>query len=270
MRERYLRRVPGRSGRSYLLADPDRPEGAYSDPRMPYRGGYGGYRGGRMPYRGGFPQSGFQQPWQQFNPGAQGQGAINPLDLPDDVQVWGHDENVQGGKTYRYQIRYYLYNPVYAISNVTKDPKDAQKLWIRSDWSDWTKPVKVPENVRFFLVAANPPSKAMFDVFRWSKGNWKKDQVRGAPGDNVGPEWTVVDVRRDPRSGSYVMLLNNKTEQLTRRDPQTDTGNPDYQNLKNEVEQPAEAATDQGPISPAVRDRSYGGAYGRPSYGRPR
>ena len=80
--------------------------------------------------------------------------SFDPAQLTVDVDVIAYDETAEPGKTYRYQMRYHILNPILGAINLVKNPAQAQKFSLASNPTDWTLPVDVPPAVTF----SSPPA----------------------------------------------------------------------------------------------------------------
>lgn len=141
-------------------------------------------------------------------------------DLSGDIYVWAHDETVEPEKTYRYQVRYYLKNPLYRKTQLVGDPTMAKTLLIVSPPSKWSDPVSIPAVTEFFMASGTSASSstAAFDVFHWQNGAWHLKPFTVAAGDMIGllsgsvnyeTGWTLVDLRMDAvRSEPRVILAD--------------------------------------------------------------
>lgn len=254
---------PAPAGRpSYAPDDSDRPTGGY-DPRSGYRGRYGrGGFGGRGPGFGGFNNAG------------NGNGAIDPLNLPADLTLWAHDETARPGQIYRYRVIYVMKNPLFGTAGIaTQQLSDL--LALTSPPSEWTAPVTVPAKTKFWVKAIRGGNNGVnLDVFQWVKGNWKAPKTMGMqPGDVVpGTDWTVVDVHAPSDSAGrdrdmYVLLTNDAGE-LSSRFPNIDNSDQTYKDLKDQTD--PKKATEQNPsaVMPGRGYRGYPTPGGRRPYGR--
>lgn len=115
------------------------------------------------------------------------------LDNPA-VKVWAHDVTVERGRTYRYQVRVVLNNPMFGQGNVMVPEQQewAKAPLVRSSPSAWSEPVKVDDESYYFIVGANPADRGMnrlasaraeLYVFKW--GRWRKGDAALEPGDRV-------------------------------------------------------------------------------------
>lgn len=117
-----------------------------------------------------------------------------PLLVNPAVKVWAHDVSVERGKTYRYQMRIVLNNPMFGQGNVMVPEQQewAKAPIVRSEPSVWTDPVKVDDESYYFIVGANPGDRQMNRIagaraelytFKW--GRWRKGDTQLEPGDRV-------------------------------------------------------------------------------------
>lgn len=163
------------------------------------------------------------------------QGDFDVMSLTQDLDLMVHDTTAVPGHTYRYQVKYDLYNPTWDSTNVAVQ-KVADQFALESQPSDWTQPVTIPSTTQIFVVNVSSQTQIVrFDVFEWKDGKITRSMVTATPGDAVKDE-TVVDIRQDAakRDTSYVLLVGpNGT--LSRQDKQADAANPDYDKLKAEV-----------------------------------
>jgi hypothetical protein len=84
--------------------------------------------------------------------------------------LWANDATVEPGKTYQYQMRPSIVNPVYSQRRVA----DAKARWIPElvgEWSEPTKDVTIPPVAQFFFVGtfAGRPN---LELHRWIYGQW--------------------------------------------------------------------------------------------------
>lgn len=240
---------PG-GGRTYPYYSPPPPGNRRSGGRGNYPGGFGPMGpmgpmgpygpampgGGRNPYppmpgAGRMPFPGGGQPGQGALGG--GNAVINIDQLQDDIRIWAHDDKAQPGKTYRYKLRYYVYNPLFELGNVAKDPNMTKPLTLKSPDSAWTQAVKVTDRINFWLVQATR-RQAKFDVFDWRGGEWNKKVRSLEPGDPIGGDWTLADLREGPR-GIYALIINGRTGATEQRFTQRDARDELYRRLQDEV-----------------------------------
>jgi hypothetical protein len=131
-------------------------------------------------------------------PAPEATSAAATLELPllenPSVKVWAHDVSVERGRTYRYQVRVVLNNPMFGQGNVMVPE---QQEWsrapvVRSEPSAWSEPVRVDDESYFFMVGASPAdarlnrlasARAELFIFKW--GRWRKADVSLEPGDRL-------------------------------------------------------------------------------------
>lgn len=150
--------------------------------------------------------------------------------------AWAHDAAVSGengaqsGRVYQYRMRLRAYNRFCGYPAELKDPKDAEKVLLASDWSEPTDDVYIPPDTRFFLTSGNVIDRkgAKVSVFKWYEGVWvnhafaikvgskigDKARERIRPGDrpeiDFDTDATVVDI-------DYDYLYRPKKEKARRR-----------------------------------------------------
>jgi len=94
--------------------------------------------------------------------------------LPDQEHVYATltavDPDVEPGKTYQYQMRVVLANPVWSMENV-QPPEDRWQLTLEGPWSDPTDPVTVPELASFYFVGTFG-QRVNLELHRWLHGQW--------------------------------------------------------------------------------------------------
>lgn len=191
-------------------------------------------------------------------------GAFVPAAGGKDIDVWAHDDTVVSGKTYRYAIRYRLFNPIYGAINLANPPELQQKLAIASPLSDWSTPVKVPGLVQYAVYGSIRPgaTSISFEVFRWADGVEQSHIFRDvSPGDMIGGDVdgvdfstgvTLVDLPPDPRpSVDLYVLVVDSDGVMSRRDYRTDQSDPELNKLRDAVK--AEAAATASPGGAAGR-----------------
>jgi hypothetical protein len=170
-----------------------------------------------------------QQVGQPLQPGKN-----NDVRMLADIDVIAHDDTVEPGKTYRYKVRYKLYNPIYSKRSRVAPQELASQFALVSADSAWTQPVAMRPKVEFFLAGINNDS-GKFEVFEWKDGQLKKNVIQAAAGDAIGETgWSMVDVRGSGRK-AYLMIMD-ENGYIARRDPEKEKDNERYQDLNDEIE----------------------------------
>ena len=169
---------------------------------------------------------------------------VNPR--PSEISIWAHDDTVEPGKTYRYRARYYLKNPLYQQPAAVKNPADATKFAIASEFSEWGPAIEVPALTNFFIANANMHQGTIrFDVYNWEKGVQHHTTVNVEPGDVIAANvngvdfttgHTVVDLRTDLKSREPVVFLANAEGDTVIRTQRGDRDHPINKRLKEVVE----------------------------------
>lgn len=84
--------------------------------------------------------------------------------------VWANDATVQPGKTYQYQMRLAVLNPVWSVPGV----KDEQARWtleLEGPWSEPGEEVAIPGIVQFYFVGTFG-QRVNLELHRWIHGQW--------------------------------------------------------------------------------------------------
>ena len=103
--------------------------------------------------------------------------------------VWAHDalrDSVVSGRTYQYRMRLRLFNRYCAFPGDLKDPADAEKILVVSDWSDTSADVTVKPDSAFFLTSAAANNDVRAEVFKWVEGEWVKQTFTLEVGKPIG------------------------------------------------------------------------------------
>jgi hypothetical protein len=154
---------------------------------------------------------------------------------------WAHDDTALPGHIYQYRVTYVLKNPLYFAAQAVKNPNTSTIFSIPSAPSAWSESVEIPSTLNYFIARPSVTTGTVtWDVYRNQGGvqNWKSFEVTA--GDMIGANdggvdyttgETMLDVREDPRTGTYVLLMDQNGE-VHRRDFKDDQSNPKYAQLK--------------------------------------
>ncbi len=116
-----------------------------------------------------------RSPWETITvpekPPEEGPGSTETV-APERVYatVWANDVTVQPGKTYQYQMRLAVLNPVWSMPGV----KDEQAKWTLEFSGPWSEPgegVTIPDVVEFYFVGTFR-GKVNLELHRWIHGQW--------------------------------------------------------------------------------------------------
>jgi hypothetical protein len=111
-----------------------------------------------------------------------------------EVEGVAYDLNVVPGATYRYRVRFVLYNNYVGIAKLVKHEQDARKVLLTGTWSAPSKAVTAKLDSRFFLVSAFAQrEEATFEVYKWSEGYWRQARFGVMVGQEIGQEKEVRD-----------------------------------------------------------------------------
>ncbi|MEA3367728.1 MAG: hypothetical protein U9R68_06405 [Planctomycetota bacterium] len=84
--------------------------------------------------------------------------------------LWVNDATVEPGKTYQYQMRTAVLNPVWSLTYV-QPKEDRWKLEFLGPWSEPTEPVTVPKLVEFYFVGTFG-RRINLELHKWIHGQW--------------------------------------------------------------------------------------------------
>jgi len=84
--------------------------------------------------------------------------------------VWANDGTVQPGKTYQYQMRVAVLNPVWSRPEV-KDEQARWALQFEGPWSEPGEEVTIPGLVAFYFVGTFG-QRVNLELHRWIHGQW--------------------------------------------------------------------------------------------------
>jgi hypothetical protein len=103
--------------------------------------------------------------------------------------IWAYDASVEPGKTYQYQMRVAIINPIYGMKSA--DPKVRLELEFVGPWSDPSPQVAIPPLVNFYYVGTSG-AKANVELQRWILSQWVRvsscPTSLGAPVTYVKPQ----------------------------------------------------------------------------------
>jgi hypothetical protein len=202
-----------------------------------------------------------------------------------DMELYFHDMTVEAGKTYRYKVRYGVFNPVFGnAAAVDKSNADIAKAFtIDSPDSAWSDPVAVQPRTRFWCSPKQPghgqqgqEGLVTFMIFSWHDGTWQHELANAMPGDEIGDgqfltHWTLLDVRV-PRAGAekrFVLLVPDNGGSAAERSELLDSASPEFQKFQHQyVDQPAAPRAGGNPAGPAptgTPPAAGGSSPGRPA-----
>ena len=136
-----------------------------------------------------------QQPTKETEKPAEGPKAVTPAIAAKHVMatLWVVDAGVEPGKTYQYQMRPSMVNPIYG----TRDAVDDKARWtleLTGEWSRPSKEVTIPPVNQFFFVGSFG-GKPNLELHRWIFSQWvtvpSAQASIGAPVLYVKPRWKI-------------------------------------------------------------------------------
>jgi len=112
---------------------------------------------------------------------------------------WAFDDTVEPSKSYRYQIRLGVFNPV-AGSDKFKDPQhpDKNNCILFSKFIEAPQIVNVQQKTAFFPVRkASNSAKVSVDVYAYKLGHWYRNNFSVSPGEMIGKALENPDYNSD-------------------------------------------------------------------------
>jgi hypothetical protein len=184
---------------------------------------------------GGVVRPGVRAP-VQIAPVVLGSGKFPVQEGMGNIRIIAHDDTVEPGKTYRYKLRYKLFNPVYKGN--AAPPELTKSFALPSTDSAWTAKFTVRPKVEFFL-ASTTRSGASFDTFTFKDGQTRKRTLNSiGPGDVIeGTGWALVDTGGSGDK-AYALLMDDNG-QVFRREAKADKETDRYGELNDLAAQPA-------------------------------
>lgn len=199
--------------------------------------------------------------------------AAPTLASKDELLVWGHDLEVEPGKTYQYRCRVRVYNPFFSRKNMLVEEQQglglADRVALDSPVSPWSNEIRVSQSLRYFLTRATVGDgtgnlgSARFEVYRLVDGKWRVSDVSVQPGERIGrtdaknggidftTDYYVIDVVEDiagaaktdarPAAGGVrerrgMVVIGSITEPGLRiRIPAEDMADPDRMKLREQA-----------------------------------
>ncbi len=121
-------------------------------------------------------EGGFVPPWLREQPTEKGPAETGPEEpAPAEREhvyatLWATDLGVEPGKTYQYQMRVAVANPVWSFPMV--QPQEHRwTLEFVGPWSEPTEPVTIPELMDFYFVGTFG-QRVNLELHRWIHGQW--------------------------------------------------------------------------------------------------
>lgn len=122
--------------------------------------------------------------------------------IREPLAFWAHDDTVEPKKTYRYQIRLGVFNPVAGASQSSKpdkSPNDEVILW--SSFSDVTEPIEIPGKFYFFAKNIRESDKTVtVQVSKLVLGHWYSHDFPVKHGEVIGNEVETEPEKEKPKS----------------------------------------------------------------------
>ncbi|GJQ27038.1 MAG: hypothetical protein HBSAPP02_20700 [Phycisphaerae bacterium] len=173
----------------------------------------------------------------------------SPRDPRRLMPILAHDLTPVPGHTYVYRIRYEVLNIFAGNTGELRNPRDAQRLTVFSDWSPESRPVEIKSDTYFYLTKAdkakNEVTVAVFKVtragasrqeFKISAGEeiGKKDKRPGRPDFSTGTVCVDIDFDRGGGKNDATLVYANASDGvLFERSLARDLKDPIYKRLSD-------------------------------------
>ena len=103
------------------------------------------------------------------------------------MPVMAYDSAAIPGHEYVYRMRYEVYNVFCGDRGEMRNPADAEKLTIFSDWSPNSRPVKIESDIYLYLTAKNSKKQEVtVTVYKKGRRGWSKQDFKVSVGDEIG------------------------------------------------------------------------------------
>ena len=129
-----------------------------------------------------------------------------------EVLFWLHVTSLEPAKVYQFRVRLVFVNPLVAATADADKPEDAKPALVRTQFSEWSNPVWVPQETEFFVTGQNASQGyASVTVFARKWGQRVSKRFNVSEGQAIG----------EP---SKVKLMNPEDESQTSSDVDFSTG----------------------------------------------
>lgn len=103
------------------------------------------------------------------------------------MPILAHDISPIPGRTYVYRIRYEVINMFAGNSGELRNPRDAQRLTVFSDWSPESRPVEIKSDTYFYLTKADKAKKEVtVAVFKVTRAGATRQEFKVSAGEEIG------------------------------------------------------------------------------------
>ena len=111
--------------------------------------------------------------------------------MSEPLVFWAYDDTVEPGKSYQYQIRLGVFNPIAGTDQFSEEDKSFEnKVVLWSTFSDITESVTIPEKLYFFPLAVqeavNAVNTVKVAVARYVLGYWYSEEFMVERGEVIG------------------------------------------------------------------------------------
>jgi len=135
--------------------------------------------------------------------------------LRDNLVVWAHDDTAEPGQTYRYKLRYGVFNPVAGkgwYDEQSAAYNDQIVLW--SEFTDVTDKFAIDKR-QYIFPTGSQANGAVVKVAKLMLGNWKTRDFLVKPGEFIGYE--VEEQQKPSTTTQYNRDLGTTAETITEK-----------------------------------------------------
>lgn len=126
--------------------------------------------------------------------------------MSEPLVFWAYDDTVEPGKSYQYQIRLGVFNPIAGTDQFSEEDNSFEnKVVLWSKFSDITESVTIPEKLYFFpLAVQDAVNTVKVAVARYVLGYWYSEEFMVERGEVIGKvvETEIEEKDEDERDSS--------------------------------------------------------------------
>jgi hypothetical protein len=103
------------------------------------------------------------------------------------MPILAHDLTAEPGHTYVYRMRYEVVNVFAGNTSDLKNPRDALRVTLMSEWSPESRPVEIKSDMYFYVTKADKAKKEItVAVYKVSRTTATKQEFKVSLGDEIG------------------------------------------------------------------------------------
>ncbi len=111
----------------------------------------------------------------------------SPRDPRRLMPILAHDITAIPGHTYVYRIRYEAVNMFAGNTAELRNPRDAQRITVFSDWSPESRPVEIKSDTYFYVTKADKAKKEVtVSIFKVTRAGATRQEFKISAGEEIG------------------------------------------------------------------------------------